>query len=130
MREPLDHNQRPFEEDIPLPPDLELALHDVVARVLTDHYLLPKEEQSTKALLRPGREEFTDWIAEVFAEGHYLRMASGALWEVASADRTVVRGWLPHDEVLIWRHDLSPTHPYDVIQLEFGEIVEAGLVRR
>ncbi len=130
MKDPLGHNRRPPEEDIPLPPDLELAMQDVVARVLTDHYLLPKEEQSTKELLRPGREEFTDWIAEVGAEGRYLRMASGARWEVASADRTVVRGWLPHDEVLIWRHDLSPTHPYDVIQLEFGEIVEAGLVRR
>ncbi len=129
MTDPRDHNQRPSEEETPLPPDLAIALGDVVARVLADHYLPPKEEQSTKELLRPGREEFTDWIAEVRAEGRYLRMASGALWEVASADRTVVRGWLPHDEVLIWRHDLSPTHPYDVIQLEFGEIAQAGLVR-
>ncbi len=130
MRDPGDHNQHPSEEEIPLPPDLAIALGGVVARVLSDHYLPPKEEQSTKGLLRPGREEFTDWIAEVLAEGRFLRMASGALWEVASADRTVVRGWLPHDEVLIWRQDGSPVHPYELLQLEFGEIVEAGLVRR
>lgn len=123
MRDPLDYNSR--EEE--LPPDLAKALGGVVARILADYYQPPKED--LKALVFEPREEFTDWIAEVLAEGRYLRMASGALWEVSSADRTVVRGWLPHDEVLIWRHDLSATHPYDVMQLAFGEVVEAGLVR-
>lgn len=123
MRDPLDDNPR--EEE--LPPDLAKALGGVVARILADYYQPPKED--LKGLVFEPREEFTDWVAEVLAEGRYLRMTSGAIWEVASADRTVVRGWLPHDEVLIWRHDLSATHPYDVMQLAFGEIVEAGLVR-
>lgn len=123
MRDPLDYNSR--EEE--LPPDLAKALSRVLARILADHNQPPKED--LKALVVEPREEFTDWIAEVLAEGRYLRMASGAIWEVASADRTVVLGWLPHDEVLIWRHDLSATHPYEVMQLAFGEVVEAGLVR-
>ncbi len=127
MKDPLDDSSCSSDDEVPLPPDLAKAFGSVVARILGDHYQPPKED--LKALVFEPREEFTDWIAEVLAEGRYLRMTSGAIWEVASADRTVVRGWLPHDEVLIWRDDQSATHPYEVMQLAFGEVVEAGLVR-
>jgi hypothetical protein len=129
MNDPLHHNE-PSWEDPELPESLELAMQGVMARVLADHYLLPKEEQSTKEFLRPRREEWVDWISEIREQGRLVRMRSGAVWEVASADRTVVLGWLPQDEVLIYRTDMAPTHPYDLLQLEFGEAAQAGLVKR
>jgi hypothetical protein len=130
MNDSSDHNESPWDDDPPLPQGLELAMQGVMARVLADHYLLPKEEQSTKEYLRPRREEWVDWIAEIREEGRFVGMASGAQWEVASADRTVVLTWLPQDEVLIYRTDLSPTHPYELLQLEFVEVVQVGLVKR
>lgn len=52
-----------------------------------------------------------DSLAEVLEEGKYLRTSRGTLWEVAPEDRSVVRGWLPGDELGMWLEDAHKTPP-------------------